>query len=135
MYEEEITTKMPDNMYQHLSQKSELSHVDWVIKGRVDGKDEGPPILEQPTMVQKNKVNKNSGYGIITSHMSRCMNNQQHDMMVCEAEAGVLKFIYNVYVSDKYDLAIVESLSKFPLKFGPMKNHHDILMTSGKDSQ
>lgn len=33
MYEEERTIKMS----QHLSQKSELSHDDWVIEGNVDG--------------------------------------------------------------------------------------------------
>lgn len=33
---------MSDNMSQHLSQKSELSHVDWVIKEKVGD----PPIFE-----------------------------------------------------------------------------------------
>lgn len=48
MYEEERTTKMYNNISQYLSQKSELSHVDWAIKWKVDGKVGGPPIFEQP---------------------------------------------------------------------------------------
>lgn len=56
-------------------------------------------------------------------------------MMVGEAKVGMLNFNHKVYVSDKYDLATVRSLSDIPLKYKPMRNHHDILMTSGKDSQ
>lgn len=86
-------------------------------------------------MVQKKKLNKNSGYDVTPSHVSICMNNQQHDMMVGEVEVGVLKSSHNVYVSDKYDLATVGSLSEVPLKSRTMRNHHDVLMTFGKDSQ
>lgn len=34
------------NMSQHLSHKSKLSHVDWVIKGKVDGPTGSPPIFK-----------------------------------------------------------------------------------------
>lgn len=66
--------------------------------------------------------------------MLRCMDNQQHDIMVGKAETGVLKSSHNMYVSDKYDLYTIGSLSEVPLKFGPIRNHRDILMTTGKDS-
>lgn len=63
------------------------------------------------------------------------MDNQQHDIMVGKAEASVLKSSHNMYVSDKYDLDTIGSLSEVPLKFGHIRNHHEILMTIGKDSQ
>lgn len=43
LYKEVRTTKILDKMYQHISQKSELSHVDWVIKWKADGHDGNPP--------------------------------------------------------------------------------------------
>lgn len=45
MYEEERTTKMPDKMYQHLSQEFELAHEDWIIKGMWVVRLEVLPIL------------------------------------------------------------------------------------------
>ena len=93
---------MPYKMSQYLSQKFESSHVDWVIKGEVDSQARGPPNFGPPTVVQKKKkkLKKNRGYDIIPSHVSRCLNNQQHDMMVGEVEVGVLKSSHEVYVSD-----------------------------------
>lgn len=85
-------------------------------------------------MVQNKKLKKNSGYDIITSQVSRCLNNQQHDMMVCEAETSGLKFIHRVYVSDKSDLATGGSMSELPLRSVSMRNHHDTIMYFGEDS-
>lgn len=45
MYKEGRTTKMSENMSRYLSYMSELSHVDWVIKRKVDGQLGGPPIF------------------------------------------------------------------------------------------
>lgn len=116
-------------MSQHLSLKSELSHVDWVIKGKDDGQDGGPPNFEQPIVVEKKKPKKNSSYDIIPSHVSRCMNNQKHNMMSGEEEVGVLKSNHKVNVSDIYDLAIGESMSDVPLKLVSLRNHHVSLMS------
>lgn len=46
LYEYERSTKMSEQMFQQHSQKSELSRVDWVIKGKVNGQHEGPPNFE-----------------------------------------------------------------------------------------
>lgn len=67
--------------------------------------------------------------------MSRCVNNQQHDMNVGEAETGVLRSIHKVYVSDESDLATDGSMSEVPLRFVPMRLHRAILMSYGEDSQ
>lgn len=134
MYEEERTTKISNKMYQHISQKSELSHKDCIIKGKDDDQDEGPPNFEQPMVIQKKNMNTNSEYDTILSHVSGCLNNQQHDMMFGEVETGVLKSSHKVYVSDKSDIAIGGSMSEVPLKFVSMTNHHEILMSSEEDS-
>lgn len=63
------------------------------------------------------------------------MNDQQHDMMVGVAEAGVLKFSHKVYVSDKPVLDTDGRMREAPVGPVPMRIHHDILMSSGEDSQ
>lgn len=66
--------KMSYYMFQHLTRVSKLPLMDFmrlmqrvVIEGKVDGKARGPTKIEQPTMVQKKKLNKISDYGIILS--------------------------------------------------------------------
>lgn len=73
-------------------------------------------------MVQNKNLKKNNGYDIIPSHVSKCVNNQRHGMMVGEAETGVLKFNQKVYTSDKFDLATSGSMSEVQLRYAPIRN-------------
>ncbi|CAI8587694.1 unnamed protein product [Vicia faba] len=61
----------PNKMSQHLTHDSESSHEHCVIKGKANGKDGDTHNFEQPTEVQKEKLEKNSGYGILSSHKFR----------------------------------------------------------------
>lgn len=101
-------------MFQHLTHTSKLPLMDFmrlmrgvVIKGMVDGQARGPPNIEQPTMVQKKKLNKISDYGInshigVPSHISRIFTTQKHDVVFGETNIGVppslLNLSYNIYV-------------------------------------
>ncbi|CAI8607423.1 unnamed protein product [Vicia faba] len=58
IYEDERPTKMLEQMFQHLTRESELSHEDCVFKGKVDGHAEGASNIEQPIVVQKEKLKK-----------------------------------------------------------------------------
>ncbi|CAI8588388.1 unnamed protein product [Vicia faba] len=132
MYEEERSTKMSKNMFQHLAQKSELSHEDWVIEGKANGQTGGPPNFEQPTSVRKKKLKKN-GYDIVhpnrtTSHMFESVINQRHDKMIGEEKDDVLKSSrkrHDYIIVDKSDLASSGSISVVSLGFGSIRSYHD----------
>ncbi|CAI8601074.1 unnamed protein product [Vicia faba] len=43
--------------------------------------------------------------------------------------------IYNIPLVVKFDLAVGGNLSNVPLKSRPMRNYHDILISSGEESR
>lgn len=100
-------------------------------------------------MVQNKKIKKNNGYDSslpirIPSRMTGVLINKNHDRVVSKAGIDVLKSNYKMYESDnslhniplvvKAYLTACENMN-VPLRSGHMRNHHDILMSSGEDSQ
>lgn len=123
------------------------------IEGKVDGQNEGPPNIEQPSVVQKKRLKKISDYGIIlpvriASHMSGVLINQKHDNVFNEARTGVtfsvLKSNFRLYdkilVPDislhniPYVLAAGGSVIDVSVMKGPMRNHHLIHMSVGEET-
>lgn len=102
-----------------------MFHKDFVIKGKDDGQVEGPPNFEKPTVVQKD-----SGYDLrIPSHMD----DKNRDRMV--GKVGTTNPFHNIPLIVKFDIVVGGDISNDPFRYGPMRNHHNILVSYGEYSQ
>lgn len=116
-----------------------------VIEGKTDVQARGPPNIEQPIVVQKKRLKKNTGYVIIlsigiSSHMYGIFINKKHDNVFGEIgiNLSVLESNYSMYVKkyvsdislhhipyvNKSNLVVDGIVIDFPLMYGPMRNHH-----------
>lgn len=60
-------------MDQHLYQESKVTHEDYVIEGKANGKAEGPPNFKQPYGLH---IRENIGYDRSSSTIYESMTNQ-----------------------------------------------------------